>query len=417
MVSIRDGKTVMQDILFKFLQEEQQRQESGINLIASENYAPEDVRQMVGSVLMNKYVEGNIGARYYSGCQFVDYIESEVINRFKKLFQAEHANVQPHSGSQANFAVYTALLQPGDTILSMKLSDGGHLTHGHAVSLSGKLFNVVSYGVDLKTELIDYASLQELALQHQPKLIIAGASSYPRFIDFEKISHIAKNVKAYFLADVAHTAGLIAAGLHESPVSWADVVTMTTQKTFRGPKGGVILCKKELAHHIDRAVMPGLQGGAFMHEIAAKGLACAHAGTSEFKKYQQRVIENAQIMADWFVKAGYKVISGGTDTHLFLLDVRPLGLTGKQAEQLLEAVDIFVNRNMIPFDTNSAMLGGGIRLGAAAITTKGANQQHCIQIAEIIDKTLKSPLDIGQHDFYKKQIHEIKKSMTKRDEV
>src|SRR3990167_7763034 len=296
------------DIIFDFLAQEQQRQECGINLIASENYAPEDVRALVGSVLMNKYVEGYPGARYYAGCQFIDDIEAEAINQFKKLFQAEHVNVQPHAGSQANFAVYFALLNPGDTILSMKLSDGGHLTHGHAVNMSGKLYNIVFYGVDPKTHLIDYDQVQNLAQQHKPKLIIAGASSYPRVIDFERFSKIAKTVQAYFMADVAHTAGLIAAGMHPSPVPWADVVTMTTQKTFRGPKGGVILCKKNLAVKIDKAVMPGTQGGAFMHEIAAKAVACAHAATIRFAAYQKKVIENAQIMAKKFMQLGYSVI-------------------------------------------------------------------------------------------------------------
>ena len=384
----------MQDIIFNILEKEQNRQKLGINLIASENYAPDDVRSLVGSVLMNKYIEGYPGARYYSGCEFVDKIELEAVQRFKKLFNAEHVNVQPHAGSQANFAVYFALLSPGDTILSMKLSDGGHLTHGHAVNMSGKLYNIVSYGVDATTHLIDYDQVEQLAKKHKPKLIIAGASSYPRVIDFERFSSIAKSVDAYFMADVAHTAGLIAAGVHPSPVPYADVVTFTTQKTFRGPKGGIILCKKDLALKIDKAVMPGTQGGAFMHEIAAKAVACAHASTSEFKKYQQNVIANAQAMAKIFVDMKFTVISEGTDTHLFLIDVRPLNLNGKQAEEMLEVIGIFVNRNAIPADTLSPLLAGGIRLGTAAITTLGATVQDCQIIAKIIADVLQQKHDV-----------------------
>ena len=397
----------MHDHLFDFLKQEQLRQKNGINLIASENYAPDDVRTMVGSELMNKYVEGGVGARYYSGCQFVDQIEQEVINRFKKLFNVDHVNVQPHSGSQANFAVYAALLNPKDTILSMKLSDGGHLTHGHGVNLSGKLYNFVFYGVDSKTHLIDYEKIEKLAIEHQPKLIIAGASSYSRTIDFARFSKIAKSVGAYFMADVAHTAGLIAAKVHPSPVPYADVVTFTTQKTFRGPKGGIILCTKDLAQKIDRAVMPGIQGGAFMHEIAAKGIACAHASTSEFLEYQKQVIINARAMAQGFAGRGYSVISGGTDTHMFLLDVRPLGLTGKRAEEILELIDIFVNRNAIPNDTESPLHGGGIRIGSAAITTRKASLKDCLKIVEIIDQALKSIDNNQQLEYLKSKVHLI----------
>lgn len=391
-----------QDILFDLLVQEEQRQIKGINLIASENYMSNNVRKMTGSVLANKYVEGNVGARYYSGCKFIDAIESETIERFKKLFGAEHVNVQSHSGSQANFSVYFALLNPGDTILSMKLSDGGHLTHGHSVNMSGKLYNIISYGVDPKTHLIDYDQVEKLAQQHKPQLIIAGASSYPRIIDFEKFFSIAKNVGAYFLADVAHTAGLIAAKIHPSPIPWADVVTMTTHKTFRGPKGAVILCRKNIAEKIDRAVMPGTQSGAFMHEIAAKGIACVCAATPEFAQYQKQVVLNAQAMAKFFVQQGYVVISGGTDTHMFLLDVRPLNFTGKQAEELLESADIFINRNAIPHDTKSPLTAGGIRIGTAAITTRGANLQDCLDIAALIDNVLKrkNTIDDIKHQVY-----------------
>jgi glycine hydroxymethyltransferase len=379
---------IMQDSIIKILHKEEIRQKSGINLIASENYVPEDVRALVGSVLMNKYVEGNVGARYYSGCQFVDVIEQETINRFKDLFKVDHANVQPHAGSQANFAVYTALLNPGDTILSMKLSDGGHLSHGSGVNLAGKLYNIVSYGVNAQTQLLDYDQLALLAHHHKPKLIIAGASSYPRIIDFEKIALIAQQVGAYFMADIAHIAGLVVAGQHPSPALCADVITLTTHKTFRGPRGAVILCKKDLAQKIDRAVMPGTQGGAFMHEIAAKGLAASHAATAEFAAYQKQVRKNAHVLADFFVQKNYRVISGGTDTHLLLLDVRPLNLTGAQAEQMLESVDVFVNRNAIPGDTLSPRIAGGIRLGTAAITTRGATEHDMRTIAQIVDQVL-----------------------------
>ena len=396
-----------QDILFELLDLESKRQQHGINLIASENYASKEVMSMTGSVLTNKYVEGNVGARYYSGCAFVDDIEKETIERFKELFCAEHANVQPHSGSQANFAVYFAALKPGDTILSMKLSAGGHLTHGHSVNLSGSLYNIISYGVDEKTGLIDYDQVLDLAKKNKPKLIIAGASSYSRIIDFERFSKIAKEVGAYFLADIAHIAGLIAAGIHPSPFPCADFVTMTTHKTFRGPRGAVILCKKEFANMIDRAVMPGIQGGAFMHVIAAKGVACKQAQSSEFVQYQKQVVKNAQIMAQSFVKLGYQVISGGTDTHLFLIDVRPFDLTGKQVEQILEKAEIFVNRNAIPFDTNSPLLAGGIRIGTAAVTTRGATAKDCEQIVDLIHTVLQGFISKKSAGEYYKKVREI----------
>ncbi|MFA5998436.1 MAG: serine hydroxymethyltransferase [Candidatus Babeliales bacterium] len=395
------------DILFDFLSKEEGRQLEGINLIASENYASVDILSMVGSVLTNKYVEGNVGARYYSGCAFVDQIEAETIERFKKIFNAEHANVQPHCGSSANFAVYFALLSPGDTILSMKLSAGGHLTHGHSVNLSGKLYNIVTYGVDEKTGLIDYSAVEKLALQHKPKLIIAGASSYSRTLDFQRFSKIAKKVEAYFFADIAHIAGLVAAGLHPSPFPWADCVTMTTHKTYRGPRGAVILCKKEFAQMIDRAVMPGIQGGAFMNVIAAKGIACAQASLPEFASYQKQVIQNAQSMAHVFTQRGYTIVSGGTDTHLFLIDVRPLGLTGKQVEEILEAVGIFVNRNAIPYDSNSPMVAGGIRIGTAAITTRGATQTDCEQIAQLVCDIISEAQDKQDIGAYGELVKEI----------
>jgi len=374
--------------LLSLIKEEYNRQQDGINLIASENYTPKVIRDVVGSVLMNKYIEGLPGHRYYSGCEFIDKIELEAIELFKSLFKAEHANVQPHSGSQANFAVYFALLQPGDTILSMNLSSGGHLTHGSKVSMSGSLYRIVSYGVDQETGYIDYQEVAKLAQEHKPKLIIAGASSYSRAIDFKKFSEIAQSVGAYFMADIAHTAGLVAAGVYQSPVEYADVVTLTTQKTFRGPRGGVILCKSQLANKIDRAVMPGIQGGAFGHEIAAKSLAAQLAMSQEFIEYQQQVIACANAMAQAFISLGYKVISGGTDTHLFLVDIRPLNVTGKDIEKALEKINIFVNRNAIPFDTLPPLQAGGIRIGTAAIVSRGASVEDCIHVVQIIHSML-----------------------------
>ena len=383
--------------LFSLIQQEQQRQKNGINLIASENYTPKIIREVVGTILMNKYVEGLPNKRYYSGCEFIDQIEIEAIENFKKLFNAQHANVQPHSGSQANFAVYFALLNPGDTILAMNLAAGGHLTHGSSVNMSGSLYKIISYGVNPQTELIDYNEILELALKYKPKIIIAGASSYSRKIDFKKIKEISDKVNSYFMADVAHTAGLISAGIYPSPVEYADVITFTTQKTFRGPRGGVILCKSELAQKIDKAVMPGIQGGAFAHEIAAKALAADLAAKEDFIEYQKKVVYFAFKMAEEFQKLGYKIISGGTDTHLFLIDVRPLNLTGKEAEKALEKINIFINRNAIPFDTLPPLQAGGIRIGTAAITSREATLEDCIHIVHIIHKLLNN---IKKEDVY-----------------
>lgn len=379
-----------QDLLFDLLEKECRRQKEGINLIASENYASQEVMDMVGSCLMNKYVEGVVGARYYSGFEFIDPIEQETINRFKKLFGAEHVNVQPHSGTQANMAVYVASLKPGDTILSMSLSHGGHLSHGHPVTLVGALYKIVSYGVDSATEIVDYSEIERLAVEHKPKLIVAGASAYSRTLDFERFSQIAQKVGAFLLADVAHIAGLIAAKVHPSPFPYADFVTMTTHKTFRGPRGAVILCKSEFAQKIDKAVMPGTQGGAFMNIIAAKGVACAQAMEDSFIAYQKNVIKNSIAMAKEFQNLGYKVISGGTDNHMFLIDLERLNITGKQAEKALESVGVFVNRNMIPFDKQLAMHGGGIRIGTSAITTLGAAEKDAVAIVRIIDTVLQA---------------------------
>lgn len=374
--------------IFNFLDFECKRQNEGINLIASENYASKPVLELVGSCFMNKYVEGYPGARYYSGCEFVDKAENYAREAFKKLFKANHANVQSHSGSQANQAVFLAFLKPGDTILSMNLSAGGHLTHGHPINMTGKTYNIVSYGVNESTEQIDYDEVERLALEHKPKLIICGASSYSRAIDFERFGLIAQKCDAILLADMAHIAGLVAAGVHQSPVPYADVVTMTTHKTFRGPRGAAILCKEKHAKKIDRAVMPGMQGGAFANSIAARGQACDEASSDAFVSYQKQVIKNAKVMSDWFQDNGYRIVAGGTDNHLFMVDVSSKNVSGKEVEKALESAGIFVNRNMIPFDTKSPLETSGIRIGSPAITTRGADEKDSISVAELIDKII-----------------------------
>lgn len=387
------------------LQQEEQRQKSGINLIASENYASQDIMNITGSVFSNKYVEGYSGQRYYSGCAIYDQVEMLAIKRFKEIFSAEHVNVQPHSGSQANAAVYLALLQPGDTILSMNLNAGGHLSHGHKVNWTHQMYTIISYGVDPITHRIDYDQIEKLALQYTPKLIIAGASAYSRIIDFEKISVIAKKVGALFMADIAHIAGLVAAGLHPSPIAYADIVTMTTHKTFRGPRGGVIMCKQEFAKKIDKMLMPGMQGGALMNHVASKAVAAFEAAQSGFIDYQQQVVNNAQAMVQEFVARGYNVITGGTDNHMFLIDMTAVEMNGRQVEQLLESVDIFVNRNAIPFDTQPPLHPSGIRIGTAAISTKGANEQDVRIIVDCIDHAIKHAADEAILQQIKKQVH------------
>ena len=368
---------------------EAKRQLETVNLIASENYCSEAVREATGSVLTDKYAEGYPGKRYYGGCQFVDEIENLARERCKKLFQAEHANVQPHSGSQANMAVYHALLEPGDTIMGLRLSEGGHLTHGHGVNFSGKLYKIVSYGVDPKTECLDYTEIQKLAQQHQPKLIVCGASAYSRVIDFEAFGKIARQVNAYLMADIAHIAGLVAAGLHPNPFPHADIVTSTTHKTLRGPRGGLIMCKANLADQIDKAIIPGIQGGPFMHQIAAKAVAFQEALQPEFKSYQAQIIKNSQAMADEFQKLGYRVVAGGTDNHLFMLDLRNQGITGVAAEKLLQTASIYLNRNAIPFDPEKPWITSGIRIGTAAMTTRGMQEPQMRLIANLIDQVIK----------------------------
>ncbi len=367
---------------------EAERQASTINLIASENHADRAVLEAQASVLTDKYAEGYPGRRYYGGCAYMDAVETLAIERAKKLFKAEHANVQPHSGSQANMAAYSVLLEHGDTVMGMSLSHGGHLTHGAEVNFSGKWYKFVPYGVAAKTELLDYDEIEKLALEHKPKLIIAGASAYPRAIDFERFRHIADKVDARLLADVAHTAGIIAAGLHPSPVPFAQVVTSTTQKTLRGPRGGFILCNKELASAIDAAVFPGTQGGPLMHIIAAKAVCFFEAMQPEFVDYQKSVLRNARVLASELQRHGLRVVSGGTDNHLALIDLSSIGVSGKDAEEALEANGILVNRNNIPFDPKPPWISSGIRVGTAAVSTRGFGVQDMKHIASLIVRTL-----------------------------
>lgn len=376
----------------KIINAERKRQELTIDLIASENYAPVSVLQAAGSVLTNKYAEGYPGRRYYGGCEIVDQAEQLAINRCKQLFGAQHANVQPHAGSQANMAAYFAVLNPGDTILGMSLSEGGHLTHGHAVNFSGKIFKSVQYTVNKETELLDFDQIAQLAHQHKPKLIIAGASAYSRIIDFETFAEIAKSLNAYFLADIAHIAGLIAAKLHPSPVPVADLVTSTTHKTLRGPRGGLAMCKESLAQKLDRAIMPGMQGGPFMNAIAAKAVCFELAFKQEFVEYQKQIIANAQAMAKTFIELGYRIVAGGTDNHLFVIDLRSKNMTGKAAQEVLDSVGIIISRSTVPFDTQSPFITSGVRIGTPAITTRGMKEKDAIAIVHLIDEALK------QHD-------------------
>jgi glycine hydroxymethyltransferase len=353
------------------LQAETERQRGNIELIASENFTSRAVMEAQGSTATNKYAEGYPGRRYYGGCEFVDVVESLAIERAKALFGAGHANVQPHSGAQANTAVYFAMLTPGDTVLGMNLSHGGHLTHGHPINLSGKYFNFVPYGVTKETETIDYDALLDLAKEHKPKMIVAGASAYPRIIDFPRIRRIADEVGAFVMVDMAHIAGLVATGLHPSPVPYAEFVTTTTHKTLRGPRGGLILCQEQFAKKIDQAIFPGTQGGPLMHVIAGKAVAFKEAASPEFKAYQAQVVKNAKVFAAALMNRGFRVISGGTDNHLMLVSVREHGLTGLQAERLLDSCAITVNKNTIPFDPEKPFITSGLRIGTPAVTTRG----------------------------------------------
>lgn len=366
------------------------RQQENIELIASENFVSPAVLEAAGSVLTNKYAEGYPGRRYYGGCQHVDVVEALAIERAKELFGAEHANVQPHSGAQANLAVYFAMLQPGDTVLGMSLSHGGHLTHGSPVNVSGKWFKFTHYGVNKETEQLDYDEILSIAKEVKPKMIVAGASAYPRIISFTKLREIADAVGAYLMVDMAHIAGLVAAGLHPNPVPVADFVTTTTHKTLRGPRGGLILCKEQYAKAIDKAVFPGIQGGPLMHIIAAKAVALKEAMSVEFKEYQMHTIRNAKALAEALTDHGFRLVSGGTDTHLMLVDVKASGLTGKEAERILDSVGITVNKNTIPFDTESPMVTSGIRLGTPAVTTRGMKEPEMREIADLIARALQA---------------------------
>ena len=377
-------KTVDPEIQ-KAIDQELSRQREKLEMIASENIVSTAVMQAQGSILTNKYAEGYPGKRYYGGCEYVDIVEQLAIDRAKKLFGAEYANVQPHSGAQANTAVYFALLEPGDTILGMNLTDGGHLTHGSPVNISGKYFKIIPYGVDKETERIDYDELERLAKEHQPKLIVGGASAYSRVIDFERMAQIAKSVGAYLMIDMAHIAGLVAAGLHPSPVPYADVVTTTTHKTLRGPRGGLILCRDaEFGKQFNKAIFPGIQGGPLMHVIAAKAVAFKEALSDEFKVYQQQVLDNAKALADELVKKGFRIVSGGTDNHLMLVDLRSKNITGKEAQFLLDEIGITANRNTIPFEPLSPFVTSGIRLGTPALTTRGLKEDDIREVADII---------------------------------
>ncbi len=374
--------------LYDSMEKELNRQKGNIELIASENIVSEAVMQAMGSHLTNKYAEGYPSKRYYGGCEFVDITENLARERAKQLFGAEHANVQPHSGAQANTAVYFAMLEPGDTILGMSLAHGGHLTHGSPVNISGKYFHVVPYGVNKETETIDYDALEELALKEKPKMIVAGASAYPRALDFKKFAEIAKKVGAYLMVDMAHIAGLVAAGLHQNPVPYADFVTTTTHKTLRGPRGGLILCREEYAKQIDKAIFPGTQGGPLMHIIAAKAVSFKEALSDDFKVYQQQIIKNAAALADQLKKNGFRLVSGGTDNHLMLVDVYEKGITGKEAENLLDLAHITVNKNTIPNETLSPFIASGIRIGTPAITSRGFKEEQCRKVADLISELL-----------------------------
>ena len=369
------------------------RQRNKLEMIASENFVSQAVMEAQGSVLTNKYAEGYPHKRYYGGCEYVDMVEELAIERAKQLFGAEHVNVQPHSGSQANFGVYFALLEPGDTIMGMNLSHGGHLTHGSPVNVSGKYFNIIPYGVDAETGRIDYEEMRKIAQEHKPKMIIGGGSAYSRQIDFKTMADIAHEVGAIFMVDMAHFAGLVAAGLHPNPVEYADIVTTTTHKTLRGPRGGMIMCKEEYAKAIDKSIFPGIQGGPLMHVIAAKAVAFGEALQPEFKEYAKQVIVNAQTLAETLQQEGFTIVSGGTDTHVLLVDLRTVGLTGKVAEHVLDEVGITCNKNTIPFDPESPFVTSGIRLGTPALTTRGLHAEDMKEIASIISLVLKQPED------------------------
>ena len=385
----------MKDKLFGYINEELERQRNNIELIASENFVSEDILNVTGSVLTNKYAEGYSAKRYYGGCHFIDKVEDLACEKLKELFGAEYVNVQPHSGSSANMAIYKALLNVGDKVLGMNLSDGGHLTHGHPINFSGKEYEIISYGVNKETELIDYEELRKIAKKEKPKMIIAGASAYSRKLDFKKFREISDEVGAYLMVDMAHIAGLVAAGLHENPIPYADVVTSTTHKTLRGPRGGIILTNnEEIYKKIQKTIFPGIQGGPLMHIIAGKAMCFIEALDVSFKKYQTQVLKNAKTLADTLMSLGYHVVSNGTDNHIVLLDVKSKsGLTGKEAETVLENINITINKNTIPNETESPFITSGIRLGSPAMTTRGLKEKDFIEIGKIIDEALSNKDD------------------------
>lgn len=376
--------------IYKLIQQEQERQTNQLELIASENIASEAILEAQGSIFTNKYAEGYPNRRYYGGCDYADQVETLAINRARELFGAEYANVQPHSGSQANMAVYFATLTPGDKVLGMDLAHGGHLTHGASVSFSGKLYNFISYGVDRKHEVINMEEVERIAFENKPKMIVAGASAYPRFIDFAGFRRIADEIGAYFMVDMAHIAGLVAAGVHPSPVPYADFVTSTTHKTLRGPRGGLILAKQKFGKQLDSNIFPGIQGGPLVHVIAAKAVAFKEALTTEYQDYQQQVILNAKVLADRLTRHGFRIVSGGTDNHLMLVDLKNKNITGKEAEEFLEEAGLTVNKNAIPFDTQSRFVTGGIRIGTPSVTTRGMKQQEMEQIGDWINRVITS---------------------------
>jgi len=380
--------------VFEAIQKEIERERENIVLIASENYASPAVLEVQGSVFTNKYAEGYPGRRYYGGCEYADVVESLAIERAKELFNAEHVNVQPHSGTQANMAVYFSMLKPGDTILAMSLSHGGHLSHGASVNFSGKFYRIATYGVNRNTGYIDYEEVRRLTREHKPKMIVAGASAYSRIIDFKTFSEIAKEVNAYFMADIAHIAGLVAAGLHPSPLPYADFVTATTHKTLKGPRGGMIMCREEYAKAVDKMVFPGIQGGPLVHVIAAKAVALKEALSKEFRDYQVMVIQNAKRLAEGLLNGGFTIISGGTDNHMMLVDLTKKGTTGKDAEDALSMAGITVNKNVVPYDERPPTITSGIRLGTPCVTTRGMGEAEMTEIADIITSAIQSIHDI-----------------------
>ncbi len=383
------------------------RQRDGLELIASENFVPLSILQAQGSVLTNKYAEGYPHKKYYGGCEFVENIEELAIKRACELFGAEHANVQPHSGTQANMAVYFSVMEPGDTLLAMNLDQGGHLSHGHPLNFTGKWYKIVPYGVKPDTETIDYDAVEALAKEHKPKVIVAGASAYPRFIDFERFQNIAREVDAILMVDMAHIAGLVAGGVHPSPVPYADFVTTTTHKTLRGPRGALILCKENYGVQLDRTVFPGTQGGPFMHVIAAKAVCFKLAMQTEFKEYAKQIVANAKALAKGLSERGFRLVSGGTDNHMMLVDLRSKNITGKEAEKVLESVGITVNKNMIPFDPEKAMITSGIRIGTPALTTRGMKEKEMDIVAELIDRALSHPDDEAEKERVCKEVKEL----------